>query len=94
MSLLRYISENIAYLVVKSARSVMQAEKIQNEKLGAAENETPTAPDLETAYRILSDFGLLIGPAGEKSDVIARAIAVGIGIGRREALAHKGRKRK
>jgi hypothetical protein len=72
----------------------MQAEKIQNEKLGAAENETPTAPDLETAYRILSDFGLLIGPAGEKSDVIARAIAVGIGIGRRETLAHKGRKRK
>jgi hypothetical protein len=49
---------------------------------------------LETAYRILSDFGLLIGPAGEKSDVIARAIAIGIGIGRREALANKGRKRK
>jgi hypothetical protein len=72
----------------------MQVVKIQNEKLGAEENKLPTAPDLETAYRILSDFGLLIGPAGEKSDVIARAIAIGIGIGRREALANKGRKRK
>jgi len=35
--------------------------------------ETPTASDLEKAHSILSEFGLLIGPAGEMSDVIARA---------------------
>jgi len=29
--------------------------------------ETPTASDLEKAHLILSEFGLLIGPAGEMS---------------------------
>ena len=38
-----------------------------------------------------SEFGLLIGPAGEMSDVIARAIAAGIALGRKEALAGKRR---
>jgi hypothetical protein len=49
--------------------------------------ETPTASDLEKAHVILSEFGLLIGPAGEMSDVIARAVAAGIAQGRKEALA-------
>jgi hypothetical protein len=40
--------------------------------------ETPTASDLEKAHLILSEFGLLIGPAGEMSDVIGRAVAAGI----------------
>src|SRR5262245_51261811 len=55
--------------------------------------ETPTASDLEKAHLILSEFGLLIGPAGEMSDIIARAVAAGIALGRKEALAEKrGRK--
>ena len=49
--------------------------------------ETPVASDLEKAHLILSEFGLLIGPAGEMSDVIARAVAAGIALGRKEALA-------
>ena len=49
--------------------------------------ETPTASDLEKAHLILSEFGLLIGPAGEMSDVIARAVAAGIALRRKEALA-------
>jgi hypothetical protein len=49
--------------------------------------ETLTASDLEKAHMILSEFGLLIGPAGEMSDVIARAVAAGIALGRKEALA-------
>jgi hypothetical protein len=48
--------------------------------------EAPTASDLEKAHLILSEFGLLIGPAGEMSDVIARAVAAGIALGRKEAL--------
>jgi hypothetical protein len=49
--------------------------------------ETPTSSDPEKAHLILSEFGLLIGPAGEMSDVIARAVAAGIALGRKEALA-------
>jgi hypothetical protein len=57
--------------------------------------ETPTASDLEKAHLILSEFGLLIGPAGEMSDVIARAVAAGIALGRKETLAKvRGRKDK
>jgi hypothetical protein len=48
--------------------------------------EQPTADDLEKAHLILSEFGLLIGPAGAVSDVIARAVAAGIALGRKEAL--------
>jgi len=32
-------------------------------------------------WRRLAEFGMLIGPAGEKSDVIARAVAAGIALG-------------
>ena len=57
-------------------------------------SETQTQSDLEKAHLILSEFGLLIGPAGEMSDVIARAAAAGIALGRKEGLAEKrGRKK-
>ena len=60
--------------------------------------ETPTASDLEKAHLILSEFGLLIGPAGEMSDIIARAVAAGIALGRKEgddaSLERGGRKRR
>jgi hypothetical protein len=55
--------------------------------------ETPTASDLEKAHLILSEFGLLIGPAGEMSDVIGRAVAAGIALGRKEALARVRRRK-
>jgi hypothetical protein len=55
--------------------------------------EKPTASDLEKAHLILSEFGLLIGPEGEMSDVIARAVAAGITLGRKEALAEKRRRK-
>jgi hypothetical protein len=51
--------------------------------------EEPTEADLEKAHLILSEFGLLIGPAGAMSDVIARAVAAGIVLGRKEA-SNKG----
>jgi hypothetical protein len=54
--------------------------------------DEPTESDLEKARLILSEFGLLIGPAGEKSDIITRAIAAGIALGRKEALAGKRQK--
>jgi hypothetical protein len=41
--------------------------------------ETPTASDLEKAHLILREFGLLIGPGG--------AVAAGIALGRKDALA-------
>jgi hypothetical protein len=47
--------------------------------------EQPTKADLEKAHLTLSEFGLLIGPTGTMSDVIARAIAAGIALGRKEA---------
>jgi hypothetical protein len=55
--------------------------------------EISTASDLEKAHLILSEFGLLIGPAGEMSDVIARAVVAGIALGRKEGLAAKRGKR-
>ena len=51
--------------------------------------ETATASDVEKTHLIVSEFGLLIGPAGEMSDLIARAVAAGIALGRKEALAKK-----
>ena len=58
--------------------------------------EQATKADLEKAHLILSEFGLLIGPAGAMSDVIARAVAAGIALGRKEALttARRGDKSK
>ena len=49
--------------------------------------EQPTADGLEKAHLIPAEFGLLVGPAGAMSDVIARAVAAGIALGRKEALA-------
>jgi hypothetical protein len=54
-------------------------------------SEEPLASDLEKAHLILGEFGLLIGPAGAMSDVIARAVAAGIALGRKEALAEARR---
>jgi hypothetical protein len=45
--------------------------------------ETPTASDLEKAHLILGEFGLLIGPAGEMSDVIGRTVAAALRLGLR-----------
>ena len=58
--------------------------------------EQTTKADLEKAHLILSEFGLLIGPAGAMSDVIARAVAAGIALGRKEAFtaARRGGKSK
>ena len=49
--------------------------------------EQPTKADLEKAQLIVGEFGLLIGPAGKVSDVIARAVAAGIAFGRKESIA-------
>jgi hypothetical protein len=43
--------------------------------------------DLTAARVIVGEYGLLIGPAGEQSEVIARAVADGISLGRKQALA-------
>ncbi len=56
--------------------------------------DEPSASDLEKAYQILSEFGLLIGPAGKNSDAIARAIAAGIALGRKEASPDKSKKKR
>jgi hypothetical protein len=55
--------------------------------------EQPTKDDLEKAHLILSEFGLLIGPAGAMSDVIARAVAAGIALGRKEASSKGAQQR-
>jgi hypothetical protein len=54
--------------------------------------DEPTESDLERARMILGEFGLWIGPADGKSDIITRAIAAGIALGRKEALAGKRQK--
>ena len=54
--------------------------------------EQPIASDRGIAHLLLSEFGLLIGPAGEMSDVIARAVAAGIALGRKEGLAERRRR--
>jgi hypothetical protein len=56
--------------------------------------DEPTKSDLAKAYQILSEFGLLIGPAGKSSDAIARAIAAGIALGRKEALTTNKQQKK
>ncbi len=45
------------------------------------------AADLEKARVIVGEFGLLIGPAGKASEIIAKAVAEGIALGRKEGLA-------
>jgi len=54
------------------------------------DKETHTESDLEKARVILSEYGLTIGPAGQMSEVVARAVADGIALGRKEAQASKG----
>jgi len=46
--------------------------------------------DLKAAREIVGEYGLLIGPAGKQSDVIARAVADGIRLGREQALTAAG----
>jgi hypothetical protein len=43
--------------------------------------------DLEKARVIVGEYGLLIGPAGKHSETVAQAVADGIALGRKEALA-------
>jgi hypothetical protein len=43
--------------------------------------------DLKAARIIVGEYGLLIGPAGKQSEIIARAVADGISLGRKQALA-------
>jgi len=43
--------------------------------------------DLNAAREIVGEYGLLIGPAGKQSEIIARAVADGIRLGREQALA-------
>ena len=52
--------------------------------------------DLNAAREIVGEYGLLIGPAGKQSEIIARAVADGIRLGREQALAltTKGKERK
>jgi hypothetical protein len=56
--------------------------------------EEPTASHLEKAHLILAEFGPLIGPAGAMSDVIARAVAAGIVLGRKEGMGEARRRAK
>ena len=47
----------------------------------------PREADLEKARVIVGEYGLLIGPAGQQTEIIAKAVADGIALGRKEALA-------
>jgi hypothetical protein len=48
---------------------------------------SPTHEDDLTAARVIvGEYGLLIGPAGKQSEIIARAVADGIRLGREQAL--------
>jgi hypothetical protein len=51
-------------------------------------NDKPSRKDdLEKARVIVGEYGLLIGPAGNLSETVAKAVADGIALGRKEALA-------
>jgi hypothetical protein len=51
-------------------------------------NDKPSRKDdLDKARVIVGEYGLLIGPAGKQSETVARAVADGIALGRKEALA-------
>ena len=43
--------------------------------------------DLVKAREIVAEYGLLIGPAGKHSEVVAQAVADGIAAGRKEGMA-------
>jgi hypothetical protein len=53
--------------------------------------EQLTEADLEKEHVILNESCLLIGPAEAMSNGIARAVAAGIAIGRKEVVAEKRR---
>ncbi|MDR3420461.1 MAG: hypothetical protein P4L80_04340 [Xanthobacteraceae bacterium] len=42
--------------------------------------------DLTRAREIVGEYGLLIGPAGKESEIIAKAVADGIALGRKEGI--------
>ncbi len=51
-------------------------------------NDKPSRKDdLDKARVIVGEYGLLIGPAGKQSETVAQAVADGIALGRKEALA-------
>ena len=51
-------------------------------------NDKPSRKsDLDIARVIVGEYGLLIGPAGKQSEIVAQAVADGIALGRKEALA-------
>ena len=51
-------------------------------------NDQPSRKDdLDKARVIVGEYGLLIGPAGKQSETVAQAVADGIALGRKEALA-------
>jgi hypothetical protein len=51
-------------------------------------NDKPSRKDdLDKARVIVGEYGLLIGPAGKMSETVAQAVADGIALGRKEALA-------
>jgi hypothetical protein len=49
--------------------------------------EGHTEVDLQKARVIVGEYGLTIGPAGKFGEQIVRAVADGIALGRKEALA-------
>ncbi len=51
-------------------------------------NDKPSRKDdLAKARVIVGEYGLLISPAGKLSETVAKAVADGIALGRKEALA-------
>lgn len=52
-----------------------------------AEKHPTREHDLEKAREIVGEYGLLLGVAGKTSETIAKAVADGIALGRKEGLA-------
>ena len=50
-------------------------------------NKPSRKDDLDKARVIVGEYGLLLGPAGKQSETVAQAVADGIALGRKEALA-------
>lgn len=58
---------------------------------GVMANQHPSRDDdLVKAREIVGEYGLLIGPAGEMSEIVAKAVADGIALGRKQGLAMAG----
>ena len=55
-------------------------------------NDKPSRKDdLAKARVIVGEYGLLIGPAGKLSETVAKAVADGIALGRKEAWRRPSR---